>query len=112
MNPADVLERAADLIEANGLAKGILKDDKGRHCAMGAILTVLDGRCDASIGATIDALVATLPEYCPLFHAPEIWSPVVLWNNDVDRTEVEVVEAFRQAAKNVRNEAVPAASPT
>lgn len=108
MNPADVLERAADLIEANGLAKGILKDDKGRHCAMGAILTVLDGRYDVSIGATIDALVATLPEYPTEY--PEIlpWSPVVLWNNDVDRTEAEVIEAFRQAAKNFRNEAVPA----
>jgi hypothetical protein len=119
---ADVLEKAADDIATNGLAKRELENEIGQHCAIGAIAQALgavfyqgeidlDGSFDpASIDAAATALLPQLPAPPLSFdyvYGGGDWNCVVNWNNHPDRTADEVVEAMRQAAKDLRNEATP-----
>lgn len=41
MNPIHLLSGALKLLEDNGVAHGEFRDSRGRHCVMGALLTVL-----------------------------------------------------------------------
>ena len=122
---ADVLEKAADDIATNGLAKHILENKAGQHCAIGAIGLALgatfeegdfsfEGEPDCALIEA--AAIALLPHILTLDHpwhwsawdyGQRAWNGVVRWNNDPNRTADEVVEAMRQAAKDLRNEATP-----
>lgn len=117
---ADVLERAADDIATNGLAKGELLNEDGQHCSIGAIGHALghkmdlDGFVDYSaydsgnLRQVASFLVHYLPEETQEQNWPSVaWNVIVEWNNEPDRTAEEVVDTMRLAAKDLRNEATP-----
>jgi hypothetical protein len=107
---ADVLERAADLIETVGHCKRrqweFISPDYSTpvaYCAVGAITTASDGLI-ANQGA-IHVLKAEI--YGP--RKPGDWTfreSIPRWNDDDDRTPAEVIDMLRQAAKTARNEYV------
>lgn len=133
---ADVLEEAAGLIEQGHHLRGQLADDKGGYCAAGALLQAANGSplyrirslltglpdFDPAVAGAIEAVADHLkltpvakewfemrgidPLFLPLIN--QLAEAMVLWNNEDGRTGVEVIEAFRQAAKNLRNERVAA----
>lgn len=128
---AEILEKAADLIEARGLCKGTLSNMKGEHCSGGALLeaaghsdlggfgwasmrheALRNARVAAAVLAELDN-IATLPEPLKGWTSENpsrfsiAWRKMVAWNNAPERTADEVIEAMRQAAKNLRNEATP-----
>lgn len=117
---AYVLERAADDIATNGLAKGRLLNDLGQHCAIGAIGCAVglqfdnwgaflddDGYAHSTVHAAAERLVPYINCGGPPMHDRWVgaWDCVVTWNNARERTADEVVEAMRHAAKDLRNEA-------
>ncbi len=127
MNPvstADVLERAAEIIEAGGLAKDVFRTSEGQHCAVGAIAVALgrqlhgfDDYCtlddweDLEIQRATEAVfpvIVTDPcfEGQPVDDVADSWGLLVDWNNHEERTDIDVIDAFRRAAKGLRNEAV------
>lgn len=90
---ADVLDDAADYIEANGWCQKHLESPTGEVCASGAIRAVEPG---AAWGDGYDALA--------LFLGLDNWlvSSIPRWNDAPGRTEQEVLDAFRAAAKQQR----------
>jgi hypothetical protein len=99
MKPSEILEKAADLIEPEGCwTQGAFARDLGGDnttaqdinaacwCAIGAVIRVTEGR--PFLGATaLRFLASTLENAC----IPE-------WNDDLRRTQSEVVSAFRKSA--------------
>jgi hypothetical protein len=119
---AEVLEKAADDIAANGLSKHTLLNSQGQCCAIGALARALglpldnEGSLagddyeneDLNSAAEVLADGIGLVDPSPYgWHSVKPWDRVVFWNNHKDRTADEVVEAMRHAAKDLRNEATP-----
>lgn len=120
---AELLEKAADLIENGGHLRGHLSDGKGAHCAAGAInmaqtksyhypTWVWSGqwRGGGERGEVQRAAYEAVADHLDLGNNFDItvMDAVVDWNNKFGRTGTEVIDAFRHAAKNLRNEAAPA----
>ena len=86
-----VLLDAADYIEAHGLAKNTLCNERGQRCALGAIYesTVYDDGVEtpAKIGAH-----RRLTDY--------LGQPISSWNNAKGRTAAEVCDALRSCARS------------
>jgi hypothetical protein len=96
---AEVLERAADALFVYGHAKLALCDEEsGAMCARGAILYAITGSplMADEVGGW-KQVDAALGRY--------LGCHVVLWNNTPERTEAEVIDAFRLCAKDLRNKA-------
>jgi len=91
---ADVLDSAADYIERHGWTQGVLKSAAGKVCAGGAIVC-LSSR-DIKIAA-LSALASQLGD-----HARSPLIAVPYWNDAPDRTEQQVLDALRAAAKSQR----------
>ncbi|MGI8682037.1 MAG: DUF6197 family protein [Mycobacteriales bacterium] len=96
---ADVLDDAADYIETNGWCqKTMYAAGDGPHpaaCAMGAILrTAPEGHW--FVGRAIDELAHTVGH--------TVRRSSVAWNDDPDRTEQQVLDMLRLAAKDARIE--------
>ena len=135
LRAADALEKAADLIEVNGHARGQLRNLEGAYCAMGALnmattgtayYTGLEpigrwyefrGKVGVAINAVFHHLGLKAHEPVPVAGPygdellPEVNCRVralVYWNNAEERTGAEVIDAFRHAAKDLRNEATSA----
>lgn len=107
---ADVLERAADDIATNGLAKGYLRNQGGQHCSIGAIGCALgwDTYSYGNVREVAEFLVDYLPDKIQEQNwRSSAWNIIVEWNNEPDRTAEEVVDTMRLAAKDLRNEATP-----
>jgi hypothetical protein len=88
---ADVLHRAADLLEEFGHCKGALgSKERGEFCVMGALT---EARRDLGVRDGLGM------GYTPL--ADAIGRDVFLhiWNNHPDRTKAEVVAKLREAAE-------------
>ena len=97
-NISDIANQAADTIEKHGLAKFTLKDPmEGSYCARGAIMHVITHETDFGSLA-----------YSGWRH-PDFWvvddafsefvgEDTAEWNNADDRTQDEVVQAFRDLA--------------
>ncbi|OZF40777.1 hypothetical protein CH296_00535 [Rhodococcus sp. 14-2496-1d] len=97
MTISEILARAADLIEEHGWMQGEYVNDKGCLCAVGAIRIAADGKVEGhfpSNAATqaIDLMAGHLDA-----------GSVIEWNDDVDRTQTEVVGALRAAATRAAN---------
>ena len=102
---ADVLDAAADLIENVGHCKGKAVASRGSvplaYCALGAL-----GRAAVMTGSGIsryaDARKALLVE---IWGNPRrAYSDIATWNDRPERTAAEVIDTFRRAAKDLRNE--------
>lgn len=119
MTPAALLNAAADLIDARGLAAGVEEDDEGRLCPIGALRTAAYGRADVPfvfVAANIDA-------YLPAGFVPanvrsywDAWEALVAYvavtGRDVaswvDASTQDVVTAGLRAAAATVEGTVPA----
>lgn len=88
MTPADVLERAADVLDERGWCQGRLSDDDKRVCARGAIDLATCWFVEAV--SAEDALQA------------HVGAVVTTWNDDASRTKTEVQAAMRECAAELR----------
>lgn len=104
---ADVLERAADLIEPEGAwaQRDYARDGTGRPvdpCDPSAVCWCMNGAIAKATGETVilaEMLIDRLfIPAIPLRRAP------VSWNDDACRTQAEVVAALREAAKLAREQ--------
>jgi hypothetical protein len=92
IDPADILEAAADLLETKGWIQGRSKNENG-YCAMGAI-------SEAS-GHNYHRILATLPVI-------EMWAAALVhWNDQETRTADQVIDLMKHAAKDLRNRKEP-----
>lgn len=119
---ADDLDAAADVITEHGWCQGSLIEPDGRMCAEGAILRAVLGD-EAAYGArfmrqvVLETAVSKLGEVWPeayYRHASRIWaaasalrhhleaSHVYRWNDEPGMTQDQVTDAFRHAAKGIR----------
>lgn len=111
---ADVLDKAADIIDRNGWHQGDLYDghqaDVGvpvsecRVCAIGAINTAISGQATADL-AGYDLLLAGLAETCIDEVLDQGWWTVPEWNDAAGRTQDDVTTALRNAAARMREAA-------
>ncbi len=108
---ADVLDRAADLIEPEGAwTQGVsARDADGRACDNSLAPTAV---CWCAVGA-IGTAVASLHAYDPSPYKVEgaataalarvaSSASVIIWNDAEYRTQAEVVAALREAARRER----------
>lgn len=84
---ADVLNRAADLIERDGWVQGRFRGPNGEHCATDAVVCA----CEFSMVVYNDA-VDVLLEAIRRQNLPR-------WNDEPGRTQAEVVAKLRAAAR-------------
>lgn len=90
---ADVLDRAADEIEARGWHQGDwIEDDTGCVCAEGALYFA---------GASAKLVAVSISPTGKLFR-DHIGESIVDWNDAPERTQAEVVAALRSAATAAR----------
>lgn len=107
---ADVLEKAAEVIERDGWCQNQLTDEAGRVCLVGAIekaafgeirsvasMPVHDARWRLRCGA-VDAVTVALGGG-GLFAVPS------RWNDLPGRDQFEVIDLLKSVAKTIRNEA-------
>ncbi len=88
------LFEAADLLEREGWCQGMLHDDYGRHCTVGAI---------NRISKMNDALEAIRKLAFSVYGGGVCWSSecsghLVCWNDQPGRTADEVIERMRSVA--------------
>lgn len=116
MDDAEVLERAADLIDVHGWHQGTYNRE-GRLCALGAVREAV-GATDRK-GNVIVSNVALLPfvrsdrialrisghlsEMGVRDPATKCAPTVPLWNDAPERTQGEVTDVLRTVAKELRN---------
>jgi hypothetical protein len=107
--PADVLDRAADLLEERGWTRRILEDDNGCLSALGAINMAWygspGGRFAASGGLERNpvresAIMALQTEINPYGGDPEY--VIVNWNDSFAKNKRDVVATMRRAVKRMR----------
>lgn len=101
MIPADIFNRAADLIEAEGWFQGMRVQGTQCHCAMTAVEQALkmtpagrDGR-----EADLDVLAAMLTKLLKKTIIHRDVSAVIAWNDADGRTKSEVIALLRDAAR-------------
>lgn len=103
METAEILNKAADVIEERGWYQGLSQDPDGTGvCALGAICVAvgLDPHALAELGEGDDAAARAGVEAAD---ALEDWLgldlPVTQWNDEYVDTAEQVVTALREAAK-------------
>lgn len=110
---AEVLERAADILETRGWVQGswTRRKDDGEmgFCSIGAIRVVLGtNHLDAKREhfdeiQVIEALARHIPEAAAA-ERPHQRPCIVAWNDLRGQTQDNVVDTFKLAAKDLRNE--------
>lgn len=99
MNVADILDRAADLIEPEGAwIQGFFSNRCGGHCMAGAILEVADLTDISTLRVAVEAVLPAPPE--------ERAERITWWNDEPGRTQAEVVAKLREAAAKARLQAI------
>lgn len=114
MNTADILDKAADLIDARGLAKKRHVSGNGCLCAAGAMYAAVgvEPTAGRSVenwpGYTWDAagLVRNTFEWFRfwLLRSGRDFVDPIAWNDAKERTATEVVSTLRAAAQAARAE--------
>lgn len=99
---ADMLDDAADNLERNGWTQGALQEHDGRRCAMGALGAVRCTGNEASLIA-IGAMSYLAIEVGATYDLPDV--AIAEWNDAEGRTEQDVLDAMRRAAKRARVDA-------
>lgn len=99
----EALRGAAGIIAERGHAKGMLEDTDGRVCAIGALRIACfgtarnRGRYDQGFDWDLyDDIYSHLESY---IHDELCVDGVMLYNDEPERTQAEVVAAFRAAAE-------------
>lgn len=109
METADILEKAAEVLETRGWCQGTYHNPAGRVCAVGAVRTAVWG---APLLRDLEREVST-KDYVKVNEALMVlaediglqnWNDLAPgWNDHPDRTQDEVIDAFKHAAKDLRN---------
>jgi hypothetical protein len=97
---AEVLDKAAEVLERDGWCQSNFENKAGERCAVGA-LRQASRELDGIISFRIEARTA-LAEYLEISSLD-----VIEWNDTRGRTAAEVIDALKHTAKNLRNEATP-----
>ncbi len=94
-----LLLKAADLIEKRGLAKDTEEDDRGRLCAIGALVTAM-GKIPLALGREGGWDDRGDPIFQSALRRMEasVGNVVACWNNAPARTAEEVVSTMRRVA--------------
>ena len=106
---SEIAREAGRLIEERGLAKQVLMDPSGRLCAVGAILYALTPdkeHTEISLGLAFDNETIEDQFHRILDGLADKLEPsarsasyeVVMWNNQLERTQEEVVKIFYELA--------------
>lgn len=94
---ADVLERAADLLEEFGWCQGYMGSKRdGQFCSLGALIEATN-----DLGGDFGAVRRALGYE----DAGSMGRHIARWNDDAGRTKAEVVAKLREAAARAREEA-------
>lgn len=96
MSKAEVYTKAANLIERYGHTKGQLVDREGRMCIAGAINKAFYGKPKYMGSVSYDSYIKPLDALVTPDAAARF--DVILWNNQLERTEQDVVDLLRRAA--------------
>jgi len=104
---ADILDKAADLIEPEGAwTQGFeLSGKDGCHCAATAIEAVVHEVSEPELDAGLDAYDAFEPmEFFAQIvgFRQSIWGTIWYWNDAPERTQAEVVAKLREASAKAR----------
>lgn len=108
ITPADVLDRAADLLEERGWTRYTLESDTGCLCAVGAINVAWFGKPRGSVVSGVwecgsiqeQAISALVTEVSP--YAIEPRYGVMDWNDEFAKNKRQVVATMRRVAKKLR----------
>lgn len=96
---ADLLEDAAVALERDGWCRFHFTDpDTGSHCARGAMRAVLAEKSPVYTSLYTDAGDVLMDV---------VKDSVITWNDAPERTEQEVLDAFRKAAKRAASVEYP-----
>jgi hypothetical protein len=107
LTPAEILDRAADVIDERGHCKGTLENSRRAVCANGAILVAYHGVPDwpGDLGAPEhNTLLGAIRSLAAAVDASAIvleWG-VPDWNNAPERTAAEVTSTMRAVALTLR----------
>ena len=104
METADILEKAAEVLEIRGWTQNTYEDAEGQVCAVGAIRVVAWGHSRWSGTGAIDYQVAGMAQAAMSAHLG-VRDLAIEWNDSPERTKEEVIDAFKHAAKDLRNNA-------
>lgn len=106
---AEVLDGAADVIERDGWCQNDLTSDDGRHCLMGAIGAHLgtlseSGWWNLLAFDEVESKITAARDAAALAAQIDVGPGmnVANWNDAPERTEQEVLDALRLAAKQER----------
>ena len=99
MNAADVLDKAADVIERDGWCRHEYHDPEGRHCTVGAIEAAVIQEGHFPISETIDEAEDSLDRW--------LGQSVAAWNDDIARDVREVITSLRECAASLRSQDQP-----
>lgn len=100
---ADKLLEAADYIHAHGWTQGTYADKQtGAVCALGAIGKVADRTSFGANPATYGAVLYALRQQL-LDAGPDYRIDIAYWNDTPGRTQEQVEQAFRDAAKRIED---------
>ena len=98
---AEVLDQAHDILLADGWCQHKLHQETGEHCSVGAISETTRWRYAIKIAAE-----SALAEHLGLPRSTR-WhlacERIIPWNDAPGRTIDDVLDAFRGAAKDLRN---------
>lgn len=106
-----VLRKAADVMISGGYIKGVRYDDKGAHCALGAIDDISSGK-DNAIKALADMITEAIPEvgiedpynYCTVTRNSAAGYKIAAWNNMLCNSAEEVACMMRATAELIEEE--------
>ncbi len=118
---ADLIEKAVDILVTGGWCTNfLLAPDGRRHCAVGALIEAtgeeqllpggwsnFDPAQNSVFAYSLRAIAETNDLYPTQYDRFTYWDQVATWNNESLQAE-RVINGMREAAKDLRNEAVPA----
>ena len=90
---AEVLNIAADIIEQRGWCQNNMMDPEGRVCLLGA-LNMSSSGARIQVWDHVSPVIDDLAKYLGV-------SIIVTWNDEVGRTQFEVVNVLRKRAAEV-----------
>lgn len=105
MNTADILDKAADLIDTYGHCKGVYFGDDGSMCMYGSVVLAGQPGYDTENPADLTPEVMAAHRCLDRFMLRQRQSaPAFGWNDAPERTKEEVVSTLRAAAQAARAE--------
>lgn len=99
---ADLLEQAADLLETEGWCQMTLRNPEGARCAVGALHKISGNTRLKRAAQEWLAMRLNIFALANMY----VGAQLVLWNDSPGRTIDEVIDLFKETAKDLRNEAL------